>query len=62
MDKIYNGLQYFFAKRYTPTVASDYLRTGSLIHTDSGWGFVLPDTGRVYYFDKNLNFINLTDV
>lgn len=37
MDKIYNGLQSFFAKRYTPTVASDY-------------------------FDKNLNFLNLTDV
>lgn len=60
MDKIYNGLQYFFAKRYTPTVASDYLRKGKLEHTDSGWSFHV--SMRTYYFDKNLNFINLTDV
>ena len=56
---IKNGLQYFFAKRYTNDVASDYLKEGKLKKSEIGFDFILQY--RTYHFDKDLKFIGLSD-
>jgi len=58
-DKIMNGLQTFFAKKYTKEVASDYLKTGKLFIHPHGIDFILKL--RTYHFDSSLNFLQVSD-
>ena len=55
---IKNGLQYFFAKKYSNAVASDYLSEGKLQKSEIGYDFVLQF--KTYHFDKDLNLKNVT--
>lgn len=55
---IKNGLQYFFAKRYSSAVASDYLAKGELQKSEIGYDFVLQY--KTYHFDNDLKLKNVT--
>lgn len=55
---IMNALQYFFAKKYSNAVASDYLSEGKLLKSEIGFDFVLQF--KTYHFDKDLNLKNVT--
>lgn len=57
-NKVYNALQYFFAKRYSNAVASDYLKTGKLVKHVYGYDFQMPLC--VYHFDSLMNFKSRT--
>lgn len=55
---IMNALQYFFAKKYSNAVASDYLSQGKLQKSEIGFDFILQF--KTYHFDKDLNLKNVT--
>lgn len=58
MDKIKNGLQAFFSRKYSMSVASDYLSKGKVVTTPSGIDFVLEL--KTYHFDSLLNLKNVS--
>jgi len=58
IDKIKNGLQYFFGKKYGSTMASDYLARGKVIVTKTGIDFELEM--KTYHFDEKLNLKNVS--
>ena len=58
IDKIMNGLQSFFSKKYSKDVASDYLAKGKVRIHSYGIDFELQN--KTYHFDPFLNFKTCT--